>query len=176
MIVWNKVRLVTKWYTQEFGIDFEESYAPVARIEAIIILLAYACHKWIKLFQMDFKSAFLNRFIKEKFYVEQLPSFENSKCLDHVFRLHKALYEFKQAPRWYERLNSFLVKKNFQRGKVDTTLFIKKIKNHMLVVQVYVDDIIFGATNVSMCEDFGKVMQDIFEMSHMGELTYFLGL
>ena len=116
-------------------------------------------------------------FIKEEVYVEQPPRFEDSKFLSHVFKLHKALYGLKQAPRsWYERLNSFLINKEFQRGKVDTTLFIKKVKNHLLVVQVYADDIIFGSTNVSMCEDFAKVMQGEFEMSYMGELTYFLGL
>ena len=91
----NKAKLVAKGYTQEFGIDFEESYAPMARMEAIIILLAYACHKWIKLFQMDVKSAFLNGFIKEKVYVEQPPRFKDSKFPNHVFRLHKALYELK---------------------------------------------------------------------------------
>ena len=110
-------------------------------------------------------------------YVEQPPEFKDSKFSNHVFRLHKALYELKQAPRsWYERLNSFLIVKEFQHGKVDTTLFIKKVKNYLLVVQVYVDDIIFGSTNISMCDDFAKVMQGEFEMSHMGELTYFLRL
>ena len=126
---------------------------------------------------MDVKSAFLNGFIKEEVYVEQPPRFENAKFPNHVFKLHKALYGLKQAHRsWYEWLNSFLIIKEFQRGKVDTTLFIKKVKNHLLIVQVYVDDIIFGSTNISMCEDFAKVMQGEFEMSHMGELTYFLGL
>ena len=95
MILWNKVRLVAKGYTQEFEINFEESYAPMARMEAIKILLAYVCHKQIKLFQMDIKSAFLNRFIKEEVYVEQLPEFEDTNCLDHVFRLHTALYGLK---------------------------------------------------------------------------------
>ena len=178
--VWSwgiKPRLVAKGYTQEFGIDFEESYALVTRMEVIQILLGYTCHKRIKLFQMDVKSAFLNGFIKEEVYVKQPPRFEDSKFSNHIFKLHKALYGLKQAPRsWYGRLNSFLINKEFQRGKVDTTLFIKKIKNHLLVAQVYVDDIIFGSTNVSMCEDFAKVMQGEFKMSHMGELTYFLGL
>ena len=110
MIIHNKARLVAKGYTQEFEIDFEESYTPVARMKEIMILLAYVCHKQIKPFQMDVKSAFLNGFIKEEVYVEQTPNFEDSKCPDHVFRLHKALYGLKQAPRsWYERLNSFLI-------------------------------------------------------------------
>ena len=98
MIMRNKVRFVAKGYTQEFGIDFEESYAPMARMKAIRILLAYVSHKWIKLFQMDVKSAFLNGFIKEEVYVEQSLRFKDSKCLDHVFGLHKELYGLKQAP------------------------------------------------------------------------------
>ena len=156
----NKAWLVAKGYTQEFGVDFKESYAPMVRMEAIRILLAYACHRCIKLFQMDVKSAFLNGFIKEEVYVEQPPGFEDAKFSNHVFNLHKALYGLKQAPRsWYEWLNFFLIVKEFQHGKVDTTLFIKKVKNHLLVVQVYVDDIIFGSTtNISMCENFAKEM------------------
>ena len=110
----NKVRLVAKGYTQEFGVDFEESYAPVARMEAIRILLPYAYHRRIKLFQMDMKSTFLNGFIKEEVYVEQIPRFEDAKFSNHVFNLHKALYGLKQVPRsWYQGLNSFLIDKEF---------------------------------------------------------------
>ena len=104
----NKARLVAKGYTQEFGVDFEESYAPVARMEAIRILLSYACHRRIMLFQMDVKSAFLNVFIKEEVYVEQPPGFEDAKFFNYVFKLHKTLYGLKQALRsWYEWLNFF---------------------------------------------------------------------
>ena len=114
VIMRNKVRLVAKGYTQEFGVDFEESYALVARMDAIRILLPYACHIHIKLFQMDVKSAFLNRFIKEEVYIEQPPGFEDAKFFNHVFKLHKALYGLKQAPQsWYERLNSILIDKEF---------------------------------------------------------------
>ena len=95
----NKGRLVAKGYTQEFRVDFEESFAPLTRMEAIRILLTYACHKRIKLFQIDVKSAFLNGFIKEGVYVEQLSGFEDVKFPNHVFKLHKALYGLKQAPR-----------------------------------------------------------------------------
>ena len=91
----NKARLVAKGYTQEFGVDFEESYATVARMEVIRILIAYTCHRRIKLFQMDVKSAFLNGLIKEEVYVEQPPGFEDAKFSDHVFKLHKALYGLK---------------------------------------------------------------------------------
>ncbi|KAK8623109.1 hypothetical protein V6N13_118002 [Hibiscus sabdariffa] len=170
-IVRNKARLVAQGYTQEEGIDFDETYAPVARMEAIRMLLAFACHHDFKLFQMDVKSAFLNGFINEEVYVEQPPGFEDPKFSNHVFKLSKALYGLKQAPRaWYERLSTFLVEKGFSKGKVDTTLFIKNDGKDILVVQIYVDDIIFGSTNELLCQDFAKLMQGEFEMSMMGEL------
>ncbi|CAL9078717.1 unnamed protein product, partial [Musa textilis] len=113
-------RLVAKGFNQEEGIDYEETFAPVARLEAIRMLLAYASSKDFKLFQMDVKSAFLNGFISEEVYVEQPPRFENSLFPNHVFKLTKALYGLKQAPRaWYERLSSFLISNDFTKGKVD---------------------------------------------------------
>ncbi|GMI84085.1 hypothetical protein HRI_002077800 [Hibiscus trionum] len=176
-IVRNKARLVAQGYTQEEGIDFDETYAPVARMEAIRMLLAFACYHNFKLFQMDVKSAFLNGFINEEVYVEQPPGFEDLKFPNHVFKLTKALYGLKQAPRaWYERLSNFLIEKGFEKGKVDTTLFIKRYNNDILVVQIYVDDIIFGSTNECYCKEFSKLMQGEFEMSMMGELSFFLGL
>ena len=176
-VIRNKARLVAKGYNQEEGIDFDETFAPVARLEAIRLLLAYACFMKFKLFQMDVKSVFLNGFIAEEIYVEQPPGFENHAFSNHVFRLNKALYGLKQAPRaWYERLSKFLLNNGFSRGNVDTTLFIKRNQNDMLIIQIYVDDIIFGSTNESLCQDFAKLMQGEFEMSMMGELTFFLGL
>ena len=110
IITRNKARLVAKGYNQEEGIDYDETYAPVARLEAIRILLAYASYMNFKLYQMDVKSAFLNGFIEEEVYVDQPPGFENSKFANHVFKLSKALYGLKQAPRaWYERLSNFLL-------------------------------------------------------------------
>ena len=176
-VIRNKARLVAKGYNQEEGIDFDETYAPVARLEAIRLLLAFACYMNFNLFQMDVKSAFLNGNILEEVYVDQPPGFENHAFPNHVFKLNKALYGLKQAPRaWYERLSNFLLKNDFTRGSVDTTLFIKRKDNEMLVVQIYVDDIIFGATNECLCQEFSKLMQGEFEMSMMGELTFFLGL
>jgi len=152
IIVRNKARLVAKGYNQEEGIDYDETYAPVARIEAVRLLLAYACLNGFKLFQMDVKSAFLNGFINEKIYVTQPPGFEDHKLPGHVYKLKKALYGLKQAPRqWYERLSNFLLSTNYQRGKVDKTLFIKNSENDIILVQVYVDDIIFGSTNELLC-------------------------
>lgn len=176
-VVRNKARLVAQGYNQQEGIDFTETFAPVARLEAIRIMLAFAAHKNIKLFQMDVKSAFLNGFIEEEVYVKQPPGFEDPTLTDHVFKLKKALYGLKQVPRaWYDRLSSFLLENDFMRGKVDTTLFRREVGKDFIIVQIYVDDIIFGATNESLCKDFSDMMKSEFEMSMMGELKFFLGL
>ncbi|EOY19086.1 Cysteine-rich RLK (RECEPTOR-like protein kinase) 8, putative [Theobroma cacao] len=176
-VVRNKARLVAQGYNQEERIDYVETFAPVARIEAIRLLLAFACFMNFKLYQMDVKSAFLNGFIQEEVYVEQPPGFEDFEKPDHVLKLHKALYELKQAPRaWYERLSKFLVEKGYVRGNIDTTLFIKKYLNDLIVFQIYVDDIVFCVTNEALCKNFAKEMQGEFDMSMMGELKYFLGL
>ena len=122
IIVRNKARLVAQGYSQEEGIDFDETYAPVARLEAIRMLLVFSCFKYFKLYLMDVKSTFLNGFITEKVYVEQPSSFEDSKFPNHVFKLTKSLYGLKQAPRaWDKRLNKFLIAKGFSREKIDTT-------------------------------------------------------
>jgi hypothetical protein len=169
--------IVAQGYTQVEGLDFGETYAPVARLEAIRILLAYACAHNIKLNQMDVKSTFLNGYINKEFYVEQPSSFEDEKKPNHVYKLKKALYGLKQAPRaWYERLIDFLLSKGFIMGKVDTTLFTKKIGKDLFVLQIHVDDIIFGSTNQDYYEEFGKMMANKFEMSMIRELSYFLGL
>ncbi|KAK9169349.1 hypothetical protein Syun_001489 [Stephania yunnanensis] len=176
-IVRNKARLVAQGYNQEEGIDYEEAFAPVARLEAIRMLLAYACYNGFLLYQMDVKSAFLNGFINEEVYVEQPPGFEDHEHPGHVYHLQKALYGLRQAPRaWYDRLSAFLLKKGFKKGTLDPTLFILIEKRDMLLVQIYVDDIIFGSSNTSLCNEFSSLMTNEFEMSMMGELTYFLGL
>ena len=121
------------------------------------------------------RKRFLNSFIQEEVYVEQPPGFGDFEKPNHVYKLQKALYGFKQASKaWYERLSKFLMEKRFSRGSVDTTLFLKKHKHDMLVAQIYVD-IIFSATNQDLCEHFTKEMQNEFEMSMMGELIFFLG-
>lgn len=126
---------------------------------------------------MDVKSAFLNGFIKEDVYVSQPPGFENHDKPNHVYKLKKALYGLKQAPKaWYDRLSAFLINHGYVMGKVDTTLFIKRKEHHLIIVQIYVDDIVFGSTDQSLCDEFSHVMHDEFEMSLMGELNFFLGL
>ncbi|GJY00556.1 retrovirus-related pol polyprotein from transposon TNT 1-94 [Tanacetum coccineum] len=144
IVVRNKTRLVAKGYRQEEGIDFEESFAPVARLEAV-------------------------RIQPEGFIDPEFP--------DHVYRLKKALYGLKQAPRaWYDKLSSFLIEHGFTKGIVDPTLFTRRHGEDILLVQVYVDDIIFGSTNPDFSKRFANLMKNNFEMSMMGELKFFLGL
>jgi len=126
---------------------------------------------------MDVKCAFLNRFLQEEVCVEQPPGFENLNLPYHVFKLQKALYGLKQASRaWYERLSKFLLEHNFRRGQNDKTLFIKNKGEDFIIIQVDVDDIIFGATNDSICKELSNLMSKEFEISEVGELTFFLGL
>jgi hypothetical protein len=176
VVTTNKARLVAKGYSQVEGLDFGETYAPVARLESIRILLVYATYHGFKLYQMDVKSVFLNGPIKEEVYVEQPPCFEDSKYPNHVYKLSKALYGLKQAPRaWYECLRDFLITNCFKVRKADPTLFTKTIAKDLFVCQIYVDHIIFGSTNKFTCEEFSRIMIQKFKMSIMGELKYFLG-
>nr|GEY34550.1 putative ribonuclease H-like domain-containing protein [Tanacetum cinerariifolium] len=145
----NKARLVAQGHTQEEGIDYNEVFAPIARIKAIWLFLAYASFMGFMVYQMDVKSAFLYETIKEEVYVCQTLGFEDPDYPD---------------------------KNGFQRGKIDQTLFIKKQKGDILLVQVYMDDIIFGSTNKELCKSFKKLMKGKFQISSMGELTFFLGL
>jgi hypothetical protein len=155
-------------------LDFDETFAPVARLESIHMLLAYATHHGFKLYQMDVKRAFLNGPIKEEVYVEQPPNFESKGYANHVYKLHKTLYGLKQAPRaWYECLRDFLIENSFMIGKTDSTLFTRKMGKILFTCQIYVDDIIFSSTNKSFCDEFSKIMMDRFEMPMMGVLTFF---
>ncbi|GJS91104.1 retrovirus-related pol polyprotein from transposon TNT 1-94 [Tanacetum coccineum] len=173
----NKARLVAQGYNQQEGIDYDKTYAPVARLESIRILLAIAYANDFKLYQMDVKSAFLNGCINEEVYVSQPLGFIDFQKPNYVYKLKKALYGLKQAPKaWYDRLKAFLIKHEYSMGMVDNTLFTKKSKSHLIIVQIYVDDIIFGSTSQNLCDDFAKIMHDEFEMSMMGELNFFLGL
>ncbi|GJX49583.1 retrovirus-related pol polyprotein from transposon TNT 1-94 [Tanacetum coccineum] len=146
----NKARLVAQGFRQEKGIDFEESFAPVGRIEAIRIFVANLAHKNMT-YQMDVKTALLNA--------------------------QKALYGLKQAPRaWYDMLLSFLISQHFSKGAVDPTLFTRKAGNDLLLVQIYVDDIIFASTNTAICNEFANLMTTKFKMSMTGQMSFFLGL
>ncbi|GJS31403.1 putative ribonuclease H-like domain-containing protein [Tanacetum coccineum] len=177
IVIRNKARLVAQGYTQEEGIDYDEVFAPVARIEAIRLFLAYASFMGFIVYQMDVKSAFLYGTIEEEVYVCQPPGFEDPQFPNKVYKVDKALYGLHQAPRaWYETLSTYLLENGFRRGIIDKTLFIKKDKGDILLVQVYVDDIIFGSTKKSLCTEFESLMHKRFQMSSMRELTFFLGL
>ncbi|GJU04793.1 retrovirus-related pol polyprotein from transposon TNT 1-94 [Tanacetum coccineum] len=176
-VIRNKARLVAQGYTQKEGIDYNEVFAPVARIEAIRLFLAYASFKDFVVYPMDVKSAFLYGKIEKEVYVCQPPGFEDPNFPDRVYKVEEALYGLHQAPRaWYETLSTYLLDNRFQRGKIDKTLFIRRDKGDILLVQVYVDDIIFGSTKKSLCTEFEKMMHKKFQMSSIGELTFFLGL
>ena len=173
----NKAWLVAQGYSQMEGVDYDETFAPVTRMEPIRILLALAFQLKFKLYQMDVKTAFLNGLLKKDFYVAQSKGFINPHFLNHVLYLKKALYGLKQAPRaWYNRLTQYLVSHGFIREKADQTLFIKREDDKLIVAQAYVDDIIFGSTKNELAHGFSKLMQAEFEMSMIGKLTHFLGL
>ena len=126
---------------------------------------------------MDVKSAFLNGELKEEVYLQQPPGFEDLDHPDYCYKLDKAVYGLKQAPRaWYETLSTFLIDSGFKRGVVDPTLFRRINQKHLMLIQVYVDDIIFGSTEPVMVADFAKLMIKKFQMSMNRELSYFLGL
>ncbi|GJT25081.1 retrovirus-related pol polyprotein from transposon TNT 1-94 [Tanacetum coccineum] len=176
-ILKNKARLVARGYRQEEGIDFEESFAPVARLEAIRIFLAFAAHMNMVIYQMDVKTAFLNGNLREEVYVSQPDGFVDPDKPNYVYKLKKALYGLKQAPRaWYDMLSSFLISNDFSKGSVDPTMFIRREGKELLLVQIYVDDIIFAASTPELCDLFAKIMCSKFKMSMMGKISFFLGL
>ncbi|KAK1429938.1 hypothetical protein QVD17_12293 [Tagetes erecta] len=177
IVVRNKARLIAQGYTQEEGIDYEEVFAPVARLKAIRVFLAYASFMKFKVFQMDVKGAFLYGPITDDVYVRQPPGFEDPDYPHRVYKLSKALYGLHQAPRiWYETLSKHLLEHGFTRGQIDPTLFMKRENDDLLCVQVYVDDIIFGSTSASICKEFEEIMKSRFQMSSTGEINFFLGL
>src|SRR3984885_12829257 len=176
-VIRNKARLVCKGYAQQEGINFEETFAPIARLEAIRMFLALSSFQKFKVFQMDVKSTFLNGDLEEEVYIEQPDGFILGNDPNLVCRLKKALYGLKQAPRtWYYRLDKHLHQQGFSKGSADSNLYIKVENDKLLILVVYVDDIIFGSNEEDMSQSFALVMQKEFEMSLLGELTYFLGL
>nr|GEU50508.1 retrovirus-related Pol polyprotein from transposon TNT 1-94 [Tanacetum cinerariifolium] len=173
----NKAGLVSQRFMQEEGINFEKSFAPVARIKAIHIFIANADHKNMTIFQMYVKTAFLNGELKEEVYVSQPKGFVDQDNPSHVYKLKKALYSVKQAPRaWYDMMSSFLISQHFSKCAVDLTLFTRKAGNDLLLIQIYVDDIIFASTNTATCNEFANKTTTKFKMSMMGPMSFFLGL
>nr|GEX99423.1 putative ribonuclease H-like domain-containing protein [Tanacetum cinerariifolium] len=148
IVIRNKARLVAQGHTQEEGINYDEVFAPVTRIEAIRLFLAYASFIGFTVYQMDVKSAFLYGTIDEEVYVMQLSGFQDPEYPARVDKVEKAMYGLHQAPRaWYGTLSKYLLSNGFQRGTIDQTLFIRRQRGNFILVQVYVDDIIFGSSN-----------------------------
>jgi len=161
---------VAQGYSQMEGVNYDETFALVARMESIKILLALACHLKSKLYQMNVKTAFLNGFLKEDIYVAQPKGFIDPHFSNHVLYLEKALYGLKQALRaWYDQLTQYLMSHGFTRGKTDKNLFIEREDSELIVTQVYVNDIIFRLTKDEHAHSFSKIMQAEFKMSMIGE-------
>ena len=176
-VIRNKARLVCKGSAQQEGIDFEETFASVTRFEAIRMFLAFSSFQNFKVYQMDEKSAFLNGDLEEEIYIEQPDGFILGNDPKLVCRLRKALYGLKQAPRaWYYCLDKYIHQQGFTKGSADSNLYTKIDNDKLLILVVYVDDIIFASNEEAMSQNFALVMQKEFEMSLLGELTYFLGL
>ncbi|KAL0414349.1 UNVERIFIED_CONTAM: Retrovirus-related Pol polyprotein from transposon RE1 [Sesamum radiatum] len=173
----HKARLVAKGYSQLPGIDYTETFAPVARLDTIRALVAIAANKKWKIYQMDVKSAFLNGYIDEEIYVEQPQGFVAKGCEEKVLRLKKALYGLKQAPRaWYSRIDNYFMNQGFRRSLSEPTLYVKRQGNDTLIVSLYVDDLIYTGNNEKMIHDFKEDMMKTFEMSDLGLMHFFLGI
>ncbi|GKA15807.1 retrovirus-related pol polyprotein from transposon TNT 1-94 [Tanacetum coccineum] len=176
-VIRNNARLVAKGYAQEEGIDFVESFAQVARLDAVRIFVAHVAHKSFLIYQMDVKKALLNSPLKEEVYVAQPEGFVDLDHPEKAYLLRKALYGLKQALRaWYDELSNFLMSKCFSKGTTDPTLFMIRYGEDILLLKIYVNDIIFGLTNPKYSKKFEKLTDSRFEMSLMGEMKLCLGL
>ncbi|KAI5349042.1 hypothetical protein L3X38_001929 [Prunus dulcis] len=174
----HKARLVVKGYAQKPGIDFNETFAPVARVDTIRTLIALAAQKGWKLYQLDVKSAFLNGVLKEEVYVDQSDGFVTTNYEDKVYKLKKALYGLKQAPRaWYEEINAYLVSCGYVRSTSEATLYCKtKEDSGTLIVSIYVDDIVYTGSSEELIDEFKTEMMRRYEMTDLGLLYHFLGM
>ncbi|CAH9081524.1 unnamed protein product [Cuscuta europaea] len=174
----HKARLVVKGYAQQEGVDYEETFSPVARFETVRVVLALAAQWKLPVYQLDVKSAFLNGELLEEVFVEQPEGFVKKGEERKVYKLKKALYALKQAPRaWYNKIDSFFLSKGFNKSENEPTLYVKKQgTNDFIIVCLYVDDIIYFSSSQYMLESFKRSMKQEFEMTDLGILQYFLGL
>lgn len=176
-IVKHKARLVAKGYAQREGVDFDDVFAPVARMETVRVLLALAAHSQWEVHHMDVKSAFLNGELKEEVYVAQPPGYEVTGEESRVLKLQKALYGLRQAPRaWYAKLDESLTSLGFIRNPLEHAVYRRGDSTSYLLVGVYVDDLIITGTEVSAIVSFKDQMQRLFKMSDLGLLSYYLGI
>ncbi|KAG8479167.1 hypothetical protein CXB51_029021 [Gossypium anomalum] len=173
-----KARLVVKGFSQKYGLDYLETFAPVAKLDTIGLLVALAAQKQWKIYQLDVKSAFLNGFLEEEIYIDQPQGFVVSGKEQMVYRLKKALYGLQQAPRaWYAQIDSYLISLGFNRSVNEPTLYVKKNEAEIqLIVSLYVDDLLVTGGDQDMLAEFKAKMMDMFEMSDLGLMTYFLGM
>ncbi|KAM1699812.1 hypothetical protein ACFX2K_031115 [Malus domestica] len=174
----NKARLVAKGYAQKPGFDYNETYAPMVRLDTIRTLIALAAQKSWRLYQLDVKSAFLNGVLQEEVYVDQPEGFTVQGKEDKVYRLHKALYGLKQASRaWYGEIDAYFSQCGFQKSLSEPTLYIKsKGENDIIIMSIYVDDIIYTGSSKEMLEEFKEDMMMKYEMTDLGLLHHFLGM
>ncbi|CAL2229031.1 unnamed protein product [Prunus armeniaca] len=177
IVLKNKARLVAKGYAQNPGLDYNETYAPVTRLDTIRTLITLAAQKSWKLYQLDVKSAFLNGVLQEEVYVEQPKGFVVKGKEEKVYNLHKALYGLKQAPRaWYGDIDNYFPQCGFKKSLSEPTLYIKARGEDILIVSIYVDDIVYTGSCKSMLEEFKEDMKMKYEMTDLGLLHHFLGI
>ncbi|GLU17722.1 hypothetical protein SLE2022_340780 [Rubroshorea leprosula] len=172
-----KARLVVKGYSQLAGIDFTETFAPVARFDTIRLLFAMAAQKSWLIYQLDVKSAFLNGELKEEIYVEQPDGYVKKGAEHKVYLLKKALYGLKQAPRaWYGKIDNHLLSLGFEKSIEEATLYVKEKEADLIIVSIYVDDLLVIGSCEAMVRNFKADMMKMFEMNDLGKMSYFLGI
>lgn len=173
-----KARLVAKGYAQRFGVDYNEVYAPVARWDTVRMIIATAAHKNWTIYQLDVKSAFLHGELHETVYVDQPQGFTKEGSEGMVYKLRKALYGLRQAPRaWFSKIESYFIREGFKKCDMEHTLFVKTgEQGHILIVSLYVDDLIFTGNCESLILEFKESMKKNFDMTDLGKMSYFLGV
>lgn len=170
-------KLIAKGYAQQYGVDYTEVFSPVARLDTVHVLLALAAQRGWEVYQLDVKSAFLHGELKEEVFVQQPEGFVKKGEEDKVYKLKKALYGLKQAPRaWYNKIEAYFAKENFERCSSEHTLFTKKNECNILIVSLYVNDLIFTGNNRSMCDEFKSSMKLDFDITDLGNMRHFLGI